>query len=984
MTDDPDPGGESSQRRKWKRWLALLAVIVAALIVLLFLPPCDKQEPPPEAKTDPFDYFRAKADELGNDAQKALAFVREQVRTLPYRGDVKGALGALWDQAASPEEKLALAKAILAHCPDAPEVDLDAVAPQRDKAADPAEPTLYSMKIVHRLLLPGRDDGAQEVRDTTVYEGHIGRLVGNVHSVEALAEGRTRLLVRCGSDVSKEASTAGGVAEEIVFVLGGPGRRQPITVTRELWHKDNVVGPNRPTAGDRHDFVVLPCRISKYVREKEELLLKAGEREDAAEAKPYLGLLDYARGSDRVLEVVEGKYNVRAWYDVPRILILSRFNLPESALDGKGYAIDLRLNRPSFHGEPVDAYLATMVRSFTESGFEQHFLSQWSDRPSSSAYDVFCQLREDYPNHPARRLSVIRRCLAGLRNHGGLDGKLVLQARPPDGRDSPDAPTVTVTPCPDGAVRVAGGKVVPDFAEELAKRERMPKFANGTVDLRSTDTTEAALAVECALLGADVQPRVAPGYVLSARMHLPAPPLVAPGAVFRFAWGTGPTRTDQRIRILGCGDGLQLGFRVQTGTRPAVGTRAVTSAALARAAVHNPWYKTGQDHQTDATSFCVSRRVHAELKSGRSVDFALRGRHGPNDDPQAPGPIQWQGKLEPIGKADVQVTVNGQPETLAVLKCRLGDAEISILDDSAFSVGMAEKLVSVSTSIRGRLVDEKGTGMGGANVEIVDTDVSAYTWPDGSFRLPPPPTGSYGKVTVRATLGDLAVGEQELDLSAPGRVVHVLKMTRPRTQLVFLSPKQARQLPGLKISDQVKRHIRRELAAGRMVVVPNRMVDVGDGRTIGYYAFDNATGDIVAVTEDGLHGSSSEMRSAWRSALESLAGDLEDSEGKAMAPIHAYRGALVAWWVFSRYRLGGQSVDDCILALLNEMDAWEEATNMLTGIEKYAGGKVRGKLADKLNSAQSNVDGDGAKAAFKIGYLGSTLFLSTWPRDPGD
>jgi len=326
--------------------------------------------------------------------------------------------------------------------------------------------------------------------------------------------------------------------------------------------------------------------------------------------------------------------------------------------------------------------------------------------------------------------------------------------------------------------------------------------------------------------------------------------------------------------------------------------------------------------------------------------------------------------------------VNGRPETLKSIRCRLGDREVAILDDALWPVGMVDRLTAVHTSVRGRVVDAKGVGVAGATVTVPAEDVTVTTWPDGRFRLPPPVRGTRGRTKLEITANGIVLDEPEVDLAAPGREEIVLRVTRKPTAVLYLSPGDCWQLDELPFSVQVKRHVRRHLDAGRLVVVPSRAVEVGGYATAAFFSHDTKTGHIEAVTEDGLCGSTT-MRQAWGGALQSLAGDLKKSKGKTGA-IHVYRGALLAWWNFARYRLEGRSVRDTVKTLLVEMDAWQVSSNMLTGLEHYAGGKVRGKLAAKMNQAMSNVDGAGARAAFKIGYLGSTVFLSTWPGDPDE
>ena len=86
-------------------------------------------------------------------------------------------------------------------------------------------------------------------------------------------------------------------------------------------------------------------------------------------------------------------------------------------------------------------------------------------------------------------------------------------------------------------------------------------------------------------------------------------------------------------------------------------------------------------------------------------------------------------------------------------------------------------------------------------------------------------------------------------------------------------------LAPLQLSAQAKRHIDRYLAGGYQVVIPSRRVEVDGVDVIAYYAHDVASGDIIGVTEDGLHGSSA----AYARALASLARDLANNHRVSVA-----------------------------------------------------------------------------------------------------
>ncbi|MGC9455214.1 MAG: carboxypeptidase-like regulatory domain-containing protein [Phycisphaerae bacterium] len=969
-------------RRIRKKLPAIVALVVGlVLVALLLLLRCD--HPEPEARAPAFDYFRDKAEQLGRDGDRVLEFVRSDVRLLAYRGSVKGPLGALWESGGSPEEKLALARAILAHCPSERDITLDDVAPGRDKPTDSDQPMVYRIRMTFR-----RDTAPPEAEpvEYLLYDGPVENLIGYVHSIERLGSLTVcRLRGPEGREVRIEPGLAS--AEQLVIEVHGPHSQEPTVSVRELWDRANTLGPDRPLVGERHDLVVLPCRVGAYVVEKEALRLEEAGESGQKHADAYKLLLDYAAQSDEALARVEQEFDVRATFARPRVLILSQY----PALAGRTAdiercpsAIDLRINRVDFTGDAENVYQATLVRSFIESGLEHHFLSDQVGPGCTGAYDAFCRLSDDIPNHPDERMTLALSALSALRRYGGMDGSLTFTARSPTGQTLDLSPAVTVRPLANGRLSVAGPPIHQDDAMRFALQGigAEPSLSNGRLDTIVANDSEAAVLVEWALMVGGGPTQLPPDYVLDVSINAGSESLVAPGAVFEFQWQEGLDSVRQRMRILDRGDGVSFRYRVQTGIRPAVGDKTIPAKTLASAEVHNPWYVTGRHTQTDATSFCVARSVFAKLASGQEAPFALQDRTPAGATADTARPLTYQGRLTPAGRRTLTLNVNGRASEVPALVCRLDNRELVLLDDAAFPVGMADRIVSVSTPIRGRVVDAEGLGIAGATVEIIGRSARCQTWPDGRFRLPPAADEPYGKCVASVKHRGQALGEVDIDLTAPGLEEHVIQVDRKPTELLFVSPQRHLDLRNSSLPPQVLRNIQRALDAGHLVITPSHPVRTVVGERIGFYTFDNETGFVTAVSVSGLHGAGSEVEAAWGEALASLAEDLKDSEGKigqGVGPVHVYRGALVGWWIFSAYRLEGSGVMAAVVRMLQEMDAWEAATNLMTGLEQYAGGDVRGKLAEQMNSAIANVDGSGSRAAFKLGYLMSTRFLATWP-----
>jgi len=954
----PDPASAGDGRRGRRR-LLLIAALAAAILAALLL--CLWADPP-----RPFDYFRAKAAELDHDPERVRAWVADDVATLPYRGDVKGPLGALWEGAGSPEEKRALARAVLAHCPGGGDVTLDDVAPERDLAGV-ADAPVHGLSVVHRAL---RADG--EPVETGVWSGPIGDLVGDVHSVRVPRAGRTVVEVRGDPPRLEEVDTEGAAGEELVFRIERPGA-EPLEVVRELWRAGNRVGLDSAAAGDLHAFVVWPCRIGDDVREREELRLEESGRREAAVGVHYLRLLDYARRADAILGATESAYGVRARFDLPRILFSS-----EIEHDGRtAQALDLRQNAVAFTGDRTAAWQAANARSWQEAALEHRFLEEALGVPARTAWGLFQRLQETRPDEPGRRLRLASAALARLVERPGWEGVTLAVA-------GGGGPRVRASRADDGGVRLEGGPVTAEVAARLGEALELSFDADGRLAATFAGDAlgEAAVAVEATLLGAAGEAPTPPDYALAVTVDR-APALVAPGAAFRFGGppGEGGGRARHEVVVTPADGGVTLDYVVRDGLHVVRGRRTVSAGALAGATRHNPHYGRGESEQADATSFCVSRAVADRLRAGEPAPFALLAARelvvGEEGGERA---VAWEGDLVPRGEAELTCRVNGVEATLPALRASAGEREVVLLDDPAFPVGLADRLVAIETAIPARLVDAEGLAWVGVTVAVGDAELETDV--DGAFTIPAGAPGvddrSRARCVVRRTAPTPAgpeervLGEVEVDLSAPGLDGITVALPRPEVDVRLIEPAEADALEALAVSGQVKRHARRYLDAGRTVAIPARMVDTGFGEAVGFFAHDPATGDLVGVTEDGLHGSSS----SWAALRNEIQQELldrvwearEDLQKDGIHPIHMIRGFVVAFGVYATHRLKGLEHDEVVRRMLDEMEAWEAQTNLFTHVPGAIADTEAGGLVSKVGNANG-------KVSFYVGYLSALAFL---------
>ena len=789
-------------------------MVVGILLLLWLLHGC-------RIERRPFDYFRAKAEHLDRDPERIRGYVAG-LETLPYRGDLKGPLGTLFEEAGSADEKAALLAALLAH-------------PEGHAPAPASEREVFEAKVVHLAL---RDGGPPS--ETFVFAGPVGSLVGDVHSVSYPDAGRTRVEIRAGARaVESTIDTAGAAGEALRFEIEVPGLSSPRVVVRELWRRDDRTGPRAGAPGDRHDFVVLPCRIGRYVRRQEGVVLAQRGRAGAPEMIAYDALLEYALRADELLAEVERRLDVRATFDRPRILFLSRRRTPE---EGPVTSFDLRLDETSFTGDPADARLAGAVRSLLASAYEHAFLGQWMPLPGLSAFDLCARLSSGLPRTRGERTDAIQATLETVRGLGpATHARFGLRGATP-----PDLVRATWS---EGRTALEGGGL-----------------AGSTGDLAG-----AAAAIEDALVAGAAGP-FAHSRLLDVSIDPGAEPIVVPHSRLEHRFERGGVPVEQQVTIASIEPDLEYSYITRRGLRAARGAVIVEAAALEDATVHDPQYPGGIERRERATSLCLSRRVFAALRRGEETPFRMLGPRGPRDDPRADRPVVWSGRLVPDGDGRHATTVNGRPEEVPILFARAQGEDppferLAILADPRFPVGIADGLVSITTSIRGRLVDEEGLPIGGAIVELPappDGDgraSSVFTWPDGRFRLPPLRDGvdpARVPLVVRQKLGDEESEEGvEVDLTAPGLEDVVVRARRLRVDLVWIAPDQIAALEALPVSDQMMRHARRALEDGWHVVIPSRMLPAvggAGGREIACYAVATTTGEVRGVLEEGIHG----------------------------------------------------------------------------------------------------------------------------------
>lgn len=977
--------------------IIVLILVIIAVLFFLFLKKCSIKEEPDENKIV-IGYFTEKAAELEFNRAKIISWIRDSVYTYEYKGELKGPLATLWDKGGSIKDKLSLANRLLQESSDTKKQDLITLNDISDETEEFSD-TIYKLKITHRVL---KADGT--FSDTEVFNEAVSYFVGDVHTVTIPSIGTTRYVFRNKDSLTIDVSTLGAIGEEIIFTIPKPGFGHQI-VKRELWKYDNNVGPSLPLLGDQHDFVVLPCRINESVVKKEKEILESEKREETDAGKNYLGLLDYCLQSDKILEEYEKEKEVKAIFDMPRILVLSKYNIPKTK-GGPFYAMDLRWNRTSFEGDSVNAFLACSMRGFLDAGLEQQWFSEWSKRSCMSSFEVFNRLQDDYPTYPLRRMTLAEKCFREFKALNNKGASLVFSAHK-TGKDEDVLAKVTIRKNDDGNIVIEGGNYDQAKIEFLLERELIIPVKEDKIEgLIDSDPKKAAIIIENALLATDYKPHVPPDYFMNVEFNRGKRNLLVTGSVLRLI---GETKSIHKF--INVGKSVTMDFKVWNSSLTIEGFLTLDEDAMETSRLFDRWWYNEELTYNDKTSLVLSRDIYRELKSGKDSKCA----NGKNLEDAT------EETLFVTEPSTANIMVNGKDVELPTVCYKNAEGEIRhLLDYEKVPVLKIDKYSSIETEILCRLTDSSSKVIANASVKLKNAGTSAITMPDGSFILPPPLTESYGMDSFIIEKNNEEYGRVAVDLTAPGIDIIDIISPRKRMEAVWLTLDSLDYLASLPLTDEVKKHIKSYIEKGEFVLTPSRMVPTEGGDIIGFYAFDAQTGDITSVFESGINGvmrnmddiydditddltdwakdNGKEMGKEGVSNLIKTAGiegamadamnsywsdviDVMESGAKAngmILALHSYRGGLAAMYGYSGHRINQDDKTDHTKALVNtlrDMDMWAGKCDFFEGTEYVGGDDVKDAVEELINNFYPGFSGPAAKAAFKVGYIFAVMGL---------
>jgi hypothetical protein len=162
--------------------------------------------------------------------------------------------------------------------------------------------------------------------------------------------------------------------------------------------------------------------------------------------------------------------------------------------------------------------------------------------------------------------------------------------------------------------------------------------------------------------------------------------------------------------------------------------------------------------------------------------------------------------------------------------------------------------------------DQPGPLPEGIGIDLVRDSVRGLAFPGQSA------TAAMGFQAIRGVSESHAERDAIAAVSGPTPIVGVpdviLAAQAQGIPLVLLKPSDLGELDALDILADPKARIAMTLAAGNLVVVPVGPVTIQGTKTTAWYEIRPATGEVIGVTADGLHGRPSVGANGGRSNIE--------------------------------------------------------------------------------------------------------------------
>lgn len=900
-----------------------LLVILLAAFLLIF----------PKSKPPAFDYLTEKARQLNFNADQIVSFVRDQIASNnSYPGALRGAVGTLWAGEGSDLDRALLLQALLEKAGlqtrfvhgatygveiDQGQGKFRYAGPARNADAvalsvvAPPDQEFHSLTLFLKTLAKDASEVTSEDvtfrtadlagRDITIFYRQYGSKTVTVVSFD-------------GKEIVSTVDAASAVRQELIFKATSPDGRV-VERRRELFTREFSDYPSFFDPINRYSVVVTTGWVPTWVDQREEAEAGSEAAKSPADARNHIIAFRFLAQSDAHTKALMDAKQLRANLVSPRITIVADEPMDQGTKGARAVSIDLRKNDLAFDGEERRKAAFATARSIYDSALESEVLRAVTGMASYSAATALANAQQPARSSIEQRQWLFRSLLMRLLAAGHEGASLRI------GPADKDDYSVTFETAKSALVVKPSATV----GKALAEARPPDRWLLDHPNVVAEQIGEAAAELEVALaLAANLPADYRPGFRYSAA-----------GADAWYVNSRAFTYNEGKVAYEGELESLDPDIVVDAISyydwknnrwfdTPLHQQVTIRHEDFLHAHTYSTWFGGGLS-ENGRTYNMLSQDAYRELKrDGRTV-LKFRFSDGSESEPM----LLWAfpGRLT--------ITLNNRELSLNVLLVN-GDYEknhagkpdnpgagptlddrdsggtinqFAILDDERYPV-MIDDDMRVQSELPGQLVDAvTKSGIDSATVTV--GDVSAKSWPDGSFSLPifqrP-----FDVFDVKVEAPGYAAATLSIDFRSADSLPLKLEL-KPLSTSVPAPPvwidngNVSTALAGLTLGEHSKRLISDGIKANPALgmLVPRQDIWGPDGKIDAWLEVNTSSYDVYGMMSDGLYGSTTRLlgicaRSVGTNAARTYV--MSGTPNPTVLPncgISYFSGRIAAWYLFA-------------------------------------------------------------------------------------
>ena len=945
--------------------LAVAVVVVGAMVAAAIVYFAGRGDDTPRSETAAamagFDYLAAKADELGNDRDAIVSYVRDDVQPETYDGALRGAVATLWAGAGNDLDRALLLQGLL------------------EASGTPSRlvhGTTYGVEarddeghFAYAGPVASADPGAEPITDVAPTDSHTVSVAlrttdaSGHDSDEPLGTYETAQLAAADLTLSYRTQDATVVAElswnghtttsrtdashadrqALVFSVAAPDG-SAVERRRTLFDDRFADGASTFDPSNRYAIVVTTGWVTDDVRrhetEREQDALAAPATAAGIDALGHVVAYTFLASSDANTIALAGQQHVVAHLTSPRITIVGN-ELERTSGQQRVVTLDLRKNELAVDGAAETQIAFNTSHSMYDAALESQVLAAVTGQQVVAANDVLAAAVAHQPSTLGQRLIVLAGAVNRLLTDDVPDGSTLSIAAPGDSDDS-----VTLTREAAALTVALGSKA----AAAAAADEDTAWLADATV--RQDRLTDLIRDIETVLAnGGQLPIDYVPEYEFRPTQRF-----------YQDLWVFTANPYDPDAAQLSSHYAIAgAGYAIESTTLQADGSTAVTTfneteADLAHARQLQEWLPSDDATSNGSLYSMLSHDAYRELKERGSTVLTVVFQDGSLSDPIRFWLDQPAKTTKVINGTEVEVptlALVGQYDEPGLTKPSADEVDTisdpltgypvnfpQIIDDpnlpletntfQPFLVPAGDSSPDATSTfqavVSGTVVDAvTGRGVNGATVAITEPGVAAVAWPDGGFSLPAV-AQPFGPFTVTVEAPGYEPLSMTIDFSAAGALPLSLELTpsAPDREAVWISAANVDEvLPGTGLSERSQSLIRETVEGDHdvAVLVPGQQTFYALGPIDAWLEANVRTGEFYGMLPDGLYGASTvhditgSVSGVVKDIIGKGAGWAKDKAGewidKAIempyseevdgwgSPIAFYGGHVAGWYYFA-------------------------------------------------------------------------------------